>query len=223
MQDWYNIWKRVISGDWYPRDSSHVPTNEGADLGSSTIRWRRHHVASGEFAAGSIKMRLSYSGLLTVGHGWMLCDGRLVNQANYDVEHGEGAWEDFVGSSPLEGLYLPNAVDRYLVGASAVAQDGTAPITAVGNAGSQLSLIHNHRWYDTTGNPATHDSIYDITGAAQTIDYTAGGSKNVGVQSVVHMANDTPPDVDLYSEKKLSAAQDIRPESIQVLPYMRII
>jgi len=220
-ESWYDVLRQVLSGDLYPRRASDAaPTNEGASLGSSTKRWRRANVASGDFSVGTIKWRLSYNGLLLPSEGWMQMDGRQVTEAEYDDEHGDGAWAEHIVASPLEGKYLPDMTNRYLVGAASVGQDGSVAITPVGNAGSTVNLSHSHKWILSKATNA-NDQSYNAAGTA--IDVSSSSMKNANKVVLFLTNNQKYQSVDMYTDKQLGTAVDIRPVSLEVLYFMRII
>jgi hypothetical protein len=224
-ESWYDVYREALSGALYPRQSSDgAPTDLGASLGTSSLRWKQLKAASGEYTAGAIKMRHSYNGLVLPSHGWMLCDGRQINKTNYDAEWGAGSWDAKIIASPIEDKFLPNMVDRYLIGAASVSQDGTIAITAVGSAGS-LALTHNHQWYHSNGTGSSDDVVeYDnFEQFAGNLNHAAGvktgGAKTLEVfESTTSAAQDPLPSA--YTD---NWTPDTRPESIKVLYYMRII
>jgi hypothetical protein len=220
-ETWYDIYRQVLSGDLYPRRSSDgAPTDLGANLGTASLRWKQLKVASGEYTAGAVKMRHSYNGLVSPGHGWMLCDGRQINKTNYDAEWGAGSWDSKIIASPLEDKYLPNMVNKYLVGAASVSQDGSVALTSVGNAG-HLALSHNHKWV-TSRQLADYDGYGQFAG---TLGHTAGsktgGAKGLEVFDSTSTTTAQDPLPDAWTDNW--PGQDISPQSIQVLFYMRII
>lgn len=160
----------------------------------------------------------------------MLCDARLVSQANYDTEHGSGHWATYIGSSPLNGKNLPDMRNIYPAGVSATTQDGSAPISGVGAGSHAVDLSHRHQWYQSKG--ATQiDATYDADGSSTDLR-SGGGSGGVGgdtnpgpnieksdfthVDGPIHTAS-------YYTNKGLSASQSIQPDSMQAVYYMRII
>ena len=101
---------------------------------------------SAEFDIGDYKEHNSYNGILPVGAGWMLCDGRIINEASYNSEHGAGKWALDIGTTVLEGLYLPDFDNKFSVGGDTTTQTGASPITSEGNADHEINLRHNHQW-----------------------------------------------------------------------------
>ncbi len=217
--EWFNALNRALSQDLVPRNSSGIPTDLAGSIGSSTLRWLFLRIASGHWVAGDVLAMHPYDGELSPGEGWMLMDGRIVNQANYDIEHGSGHWATFIQSSLIDGKYLPNMVDMYAVGKATTAQDGSAPITTVGNPGHTIDLRHNHNWLDAKA-AGTTDQTYDSSGAAINLPTTRSASFN-GLQLGLGAAIETWADA--YTTKSLSNGTDISQDSMEALFYLRII
>lgn len=208
--------------DFVPRNSSGVPTDVAGALGSTSYKWLKAFIESGYWNVGDIKAHHSYNGAAGPGHGWFLCDGSIINEANYEAQSwaSVGDWDEFVGSSPRDGKYAPNFTDKYPVGAATTTQDGTSAITAVGNAGSEIDIQHNHVWYNATG-VSSDDQTFDVDGSAVTL-IEAIKSTSARQLSVVQAISTTALG-DSWTTKVLSASQDIQPESIEVQFYIRII
>jgi hypothetical protein len=218
---WWNVFQSALAGDIVPRDGTATAADLAGSLGSATYPWQRMQIKSGHFRLGDVKFRHSFNGLLTVGEGWMLCDGRQITQANYDAEHGAGAWAAHVVSSPLLNKYLPNLIGRYAVGKAATSQDGSAAITNVGNPSSIVSLQHSHRWYQNNGAGAS-DQTFDSSGNARSV--ARGTAKNANVGGVLaYSQTGTASFPTAYTDMRLGSSVSIQPESIEVQPYMRII
>lgn len=220
---WWNAFQDAIKGDFVPRDASTAVAGDyEASLGSALFRWKRLNVKSGHFSVGDIKYRHSYNGLTSPGAGWMLCDGRQITEANYDAEHGAGAWAEQIGTSSLEDKFLPNLIARYAVGKAATSQDGSIAITPVGNTSHLINLRHGHQWYQNNG-AGSHDTVYDSNGAATTLSstFTSNLSGNYYWIRYAQQVNTTFNSA--WSDKQLGTAVNIQPESIEAQPYMRII
>lgn len=139
-----NQYYTALNQDIVPRNSSGVPTNLAGSVGTSALKWLKTYIASGSWSAGDIKMHHTYNGAVSCGQGWMLMDGDIINETNYDAEHSAGDWDIYVITSPLDGKYTPNMTNRYPVGKATTAQTGSIAITAVGNASSQINIAHDH-------------------------------------------------------------------------------
>lgn len=137
-------YKTALQIDLLPRNSSGVVTKDAGSLGDAARPWKNAFITTGYWTIGDIKLHHSFNGAAPIGQGWMLMDGRVVNLANYDAEHSPGDWVKFIGSSGLNGLNLPPMTNKYPVGVAATTQDGSAPITPVGNTSHQINLQHSH-------------------------------------------------------------------------------
>lgn len=214
---WFNVIFDAIQGDIVPRNSVGKVESLSGSIGSSLFNWMRAYIAAGDFDCGDFKLHHSYNGAVGPGQGWMLCDGRVINEANYNTEHGAGSWDTYIVSSPLDGKYLPDLDAKYLVGASTTTQSGASPITSVGNAGNVADLSHNHQIYDVQGNNlagrsyASNNSFIDLSAVA----------KSGAAETITKASNISVPD--MYTTKHLTSTEDIRPPSIEVQIYMRII
>lgn len=204
-ETWFNRIKKILGGAVAPRNSSGTVEAAAGRLGSDTFRWRRAHVASGYLFPGAIKAKYKYDGVtIPAEAGWMLMDGRIVNEANYDAEHGAGAWDDHgMSASPIAGLYLPNSDDRFLrgiTGETGSTQDGSSPILFSGNA--DIDIEHNHGSQPMTTTAPNGN--------------TSGGTKNdleVAIKSHTHT-------VSLLDD---TTNVDCRPLAIEANMFMRII
>jgi hypothetical protein len=161
---------------------------------------------------GEIKMHHTFNGAVPIGRGWMVCNGAIVNQANYDAEHGTGAYvSDNVGSSPIAGKYLPNFVDKYAVGSANTTQNGSTAITSEGNVGH----LHSHKWYDAIAGNSTSDQTFDSNGNVQNISGSAsksGGGWGISPGGIAGLSPDA------YTSK-----DSVKPESIQVLFKIKVV
>lgn len=229
-----NKFQIALAGDYVPRNTSGVATTIAGSLGSSTYYWLKAFIKSGYWSVGDIKMHHSYNGAAGPGHGWMLCDGDVINETNYDAEHGAGTWDTYVGSSPLDGKYLPNMTGRYPVGAATTTQNGSVAITGVGNTSHQVNLQHthtianhNHQWLEndpggggfwTFGSDGLAEQISTTGSGARTILYDTNASSETSWDEDAYTNNTS-----LTPANSLSTTQSIQPESIEVQYYMRII
>lgn len=196
----------AIKGDFIPRNASGTAQTLIGSLGSTTFKWLKAHIESGYWSTGDIKQHHTYNGIASPGHGWMKCNGRLINQANYDLEHGEGSWATYVGSSILDGKFLPDMTNRYAVGGDTT-QVGNVAITSVGNPGNTKNLGHTHNMSHThtfrsangqMGINRINESIYNEWTGDTNQPSTANTGSALGVES-------------------------IQPDSIVVGYYMRVI
>jgi hypothetical protein len=231
--DWINIINRVLSGDLLPRNSSGIVTDLAGQLGTDSLEWLKVRISSGHWATGDIKVIHPYNGEVAPGQGWMLCDGRTIGQAAYDTEHGAGSWATYVVSSLLNGKKLPGMTNLYAIGKATTPQDGSAPITTVGNPAHTISVEHSHRAATDHG-AASNDTVSSSGSDDATAINTSGTAKNGSHYTLKTAANSqrmgitgggmgmgsgvarAPGDAANWSE-------DIRPDSIEACFYMRIV
>ena len=219
-----------------PRNSSGVATDDGGDLGSSSVSWKNAHIKTGYWDAGDIKCHHTYNGLLTVSQGWMQMDGSIVNETNYDAEHSAGDWDTYIVSSLLDGKFLPDISDRHLIAKALTTKDGSVGIAPVGNAGSTINIQHSHtvtftprQWYNHEAS-ASHQSFNSAGTPVNITPGGTGGGSRQGI-SVVDCSVSACLASDFYTDDlplptnstELSAAQDIAPDAIEFVCYMRII
>jgi hypothetical protein len=220
----------ALKQDFVPRNSSAVATANGGRLGTATYPWERANITTGYWVVGDVKMFHDFNGTLTPGQGWMKCNGNQVTEAAYDVIHGAGAWDLWITSSPIENLYLPNMNNKFPVGITDTVQTGAIAIVSEGNASHQVSLAHthtvaahNHKWLDQL---AATNMTYDTNGSAITAVTVGGGAGTPGTQ----LGSRVVGGLTLYTDNKSpatdsqgSATQSIKPESIAMEFWMRII
>jgi hypothetical protein len=226
---WFNAIRSAMTGDVVAREAAlGVATDLAANLGvDATYRFLRAYVAYGYWDCADIKLHHSYNGLVSAGEGWMLCDGRTIGQSAYDTEHGSGHWATFVGTSPLNGLKLPNFTGKYALGASSTTETGSGTIAAVGNTSHQINMQHRHKWYRPNA-AGTSDQIYDSSGNLLSLSDTSakGAAANSAFGAKAGIGG---PTVDYYTttpnaaSQTMSATQSIQPESIEFQFYMRVI
>ena len=231
-QTWFNILQSILTADNYPRNTSGIVTNEAGSLGSKTYQWLKAYIKSGHFACGDIKWMHTFGGAVTVPQGWFICDGTVINETNYDaqLDKAAGDWDTYVVTSPLNGLYSPNLIDKYPVGIADTTQDGSVAITGVGNAGHEIDIAHthshNHKWYNNQS-AVTDDETFASNGASTVLPAgTDGTKKQIAVRdgeapSGYYTLGDSWTDNDATSAG--SATQSIQPESIAFIPLIRIV
>jgi hypothetical protein len=180
----------------------------------------------------------TFNGTLSIPRGFMKLNGDVVNQTNYDAIHGAGAYvTDGIASSAILSKNLPNATDKYLTGVASTTQDGSAPITYVGNASNQVNLqhthsiaAHNHQWYNVDSG-SSNDESYNSAGTAINLPVT---SLNNGTGEAIMTTNrsngDTYIESNLYTANESlttnssgSTTQSIRPHSVEVIYLIKVI
>lgn len=181
---------------------------------------------------GEVKEFHTFGGTLPIPSGYMIANGDVVNETNYDAIHGAGAYAaDGVASSLLLNKNLPDMIGKYAVGAAATVQDGTSAITSVGNAGNQVNLNHthsgpnhNHAWMVSQfiGNNTTYDAAGNSFDPGQYNFAGGGGSTSLDIGKspattyYTNNASGTTGDA-------LSTTQSIQPESIEVIKIIKVI
>ena len=195
---------------------------------------------------GEVKHFHSFNNTVKVPRGWMVCNGGIINETNYDAIHGSGAFvSDGVADLLLNGKHTPNLVNRYVTGASATTQSGNSTITAVGNSGNNAALpnhthqvpAHNHAWYNSREEAAgrTYDSagaFVNIATATGTTSILAGQPQITGDPRIYRLAvsGATTGTANLYTNNKAAhntgnnsaATVSVRPDSIQLIPIIRV-
>ena len=215
--------------------NSSVTTDKIADANVTTAKLADNAVTAAKIATlaqgieGEVKMFHTFNATLSVPRGWMILNGDVVNQTNYDALHGAGAYTtDGIASSNILSKNLPNMTDKYPVGKTSTTQDGTSTITSVGNASNQIdtshthTITHNHKWYTDEGYGVATSfnsggSSTTITGGLTGTDIAVTGSGN-RLPSDMYTDNDSTT-----SSTALSTTQSIQPESIEFIYIMKVI
>jgi hypothetical protein len=235
--EWFNVLNRALSGDLVPRNGSGIAADLAGSLGSDTIRWLKAFIASGHWTPGDIKVIHPYNGDVAPGEGWMLCDGRTIGSTAYDTEHGSGHWSTYVGTSPLNGLKLPSMTSKYAVGKATTPQTGSGTITSVGNAGNVISVAHAHNVItpnvagtsDLTSSSTTNDAVSlnnngsTKTGSARALSIVANGLRLSDSSGSAPAATYAALFDGVTTHFPPTGNTDIRPDSIQVCFYMRVV
>ena len=229
-EEWPNLFKRVIITDFLPRDASGVVVSLAGSLGSATYKWLRAHIKVGGWSCGDVKQHLSFNNTILVDQGWFPLNGQILNQTNYDTYHGAGSWAAYIGTSPLNGKYMPLMTNRYPAGTLVTGQDGSIAFTVVGNPSSQINIahVHAHAHTHTMAHTHTHPHTHTLDTGGTVVDGGAGTvSRTTGQPSA---ANTDAASVSTTSaasvtntDSSLSSTQNIRPESIEFEFYVRVI
>lgn len=191
-ETWFNRLKSALVGVFVPRNTSGTPETEAGSLGTSTYRFKKAYITAGDLFVGAIKFKYRYTSVtVPIDKGWMLMDGRIINEANYDAEHGAGSWAAHgVASSPIAGKYLPNTDGKYFRGVTGAVnntQAGTVAITTSGSASVDPSHTHGSGTFTSgfatdansvqvgtiiqeTGNDARHTHDVTITALSTTVN-----------------------------------------------------
>lgn len=241
----HNSLRNAMIGDQVPRNSSGDPTANEGDLGTVTYPYKRANITTGYFAPGMIMPMHTFNGTVSISQGWFPCAGAVINETNYDAIHGAGSWALYIGASDLDGKNSPNLTGKYLIGAASTTQSGSSALTYVGNAGNTVNLQHNHgvnipththKWFEYNGTTTT-DQSFDVNGTVvnltqtvknsgftiETVEGTGGGSTVVGIGQDLYTDDAVNTTNSTNTAGALSTTQDIRPESLEVVYYIRII
>lgn len=207
-ETWFNRIKSALVGVFVPRTSLGVPEAEIGSVGTETYRWKKAFISSGHLFLGAIKMKYRYTSVsVPIDKGWMLCDGRIITEANYDAEHGAGSWVSHgVAASSIAGKYLPNFDAKYLrgvLGDATQTQDGNSAITTVGAA--SVSVGHTHSGGTMTSSQSNNatPSLLSV-GDLSLIGVLASHTHNVTIDSHVQTVT-------------------LGPKAIEMNLYMRVI
>jgi hypothetical protein len=201
QQSWINNFRDVLSGNFIARYLTGAVRANYGRLGTQTYRWKRHHVFTGDMGVGDIMPWYDYNGGYDLPQGWMLCNGVIINEANYDAQHTTGDWDNYVVSTVLNGIYLPSMGSNFPRGTTAAMQSGTSPIT---NGGiSTLNLSHTHGSPRTTSGPSP--TFINRTSAVDRLAYNATHTHTVTIPS------------------DLSSVQNIEPEHLLIKFIMRVV
>jgi hypothetical protein len=209
-QTHFNNVQDAITGDILPRNASGVSTDLAASIGSSTYSFLRANVFVGYIPSGAAIPWYDFNGLISIPHGYMLCNGDQITQTKYNEQHRTSVsdatdyWSTYVGSSPLEDLYTPDLISTYQKGTTSATQSGVSAISKSGNVGNQVNLQHNHGGTLTTG--ATANVLRSNLGGGAVWQY---------INAATHTHDFTIPN-DLTT-------QDITPLSIGVKFLIRIV
>lgn len=200
---WINIIRDVLTGVFVPRDLTGTPRANYSRIGTESYLWKNLHVQIAHLGLGDVFHFHDFAGNVTIPQGWMLCNGAIINEANYDSQHSTGDWDNYVVSSVLNGLYLPNMDLAYVKGKTGTLQAGSAPITTVGQSTRDFSHDHGSPKFTTTPTPGP-------------VNINTGGASEYYFGNPGHGHTFTIPSA-------LSATQDMRPSSTAVKVIMRIV
>lgn len=206
---WLNLLRTILSGDFVPRATGGGVSADAGSLGTSSIPYLKHHIAVGGMGPGDFKVLYDYNATAPVGHGWMLCDGRQVTEAAYNTEHGAGTWATYIGTSPILNKYLPNMNEKFFKGSATTTQDGSLALTFTGNASNQINVAHTHG--ANTTSTVAKDGVN-----SQGVNAGSTGWPPIKTNIADHSHSLTPA-------SSLSATQSVKPHSLNVKIYMRII
>jgi hypothetical protein len=169
---------------------------------------------------GNVKMHHTFGGAVPYGHGYMVCNGQLVNQTNYDAIHGSGAYvRDNVAASPINGRYLPAMVNKYGVGALTTPQDGTSAITSVGHPLHLANFAAHNHGYMAYNSGIGQEYTYDSAG---NVYYTSDATTGSGTTALASDVNARSLTGQVYTAMH-SQTDNIQPDSIELLYILKVI
>lgn len=201
-----NITTAKINDENVTTDKLQDDSVTTAKIAANAITSQEASELSGKMPVGAVRMFHTFNSSVAVPRGWMVCNGNIVNETNYDSLHGVGTYTtDGISGSAILSKTLPNMNGKYAIGVEATTKDGAGAIASVGNTSNQADLSH------------THDTSHDHT--VNSSDPRTG----FGVGSPEWDIGLTTAETNVESSSGLSATTDIQPESIQVLFIMRVI
>lgn len=164
------------------------------------------------FVPGTVIDFYGYNNALDIPRGWMICNGQVINETNYNTLHGSGTYTtDGIASSAILGKYLPDFEDVYGTGAATTTQDGSSAITTVGNANHQTDYTHTHTVPSHTHTP---DEIsYAAYSGASPVTFVGAGAVTKAVSGAQTTTLATGG----------SATFNIKPESIRFIKLMKVV
>jgi len=199
QKSWLNNFRDVLSGNFIGRYLNGEVRADYARLGNQTYKWKRANIYIGHLQLGSVLPFYDYAGVFAVPQGWMLCDGSIINETNYDSQHNTGDWDEYIVSTALSGKYLPNMNAKFIASTGDSLATGAAPIASVGS--HTFNASHDHTGSTNTGI------------SASSIFFTPAGTRNIPNLSHTHTVS-IPSD--------LSATLNKEPEYILTKFIMRI-
>lgn len=221
-----------ISGDNIQLKDLGVTTGKINDLAVTTGKIAANAVTRAKVAvidqipAGSVMQFHTFNGAVSIPRGWMIMNGNVVNETNYNAIHGAGAYTtDGVASSALLSKNLPNMTSRYPVGVAATTQDGSIAITAVGNSGNTVNLQHTHTVSGQAARLDLDGTFLRMTRiAAPSSPYSSNRRATLSSSSVSEGDQNFGIEVTTAtSSNGLSTTQSIQPDSIQLIFIIKVI
>lgn len=189
-----------------------------AKLANAVVDEAVTNITAGYLPPGAVQMFHTFDGTVSYPRGWMLCNGNVVNQTNYDAIHGAGAYTaDNVANSPLLSKNLPDMSGHYAIGVADTTKDGSSTISTVGNVGHEIDIRHTH--------DVDHEHAYGIADDNTTSDITFAGTGNAHSAVTGGTGNlvESGPASVTTTNQSLSDQQSIQPDSIQVLYILKVI
>lgn len=188
-----------------------------AKIAANAVTEAKANPTSGYLPQGSVQMFYTFNGAVNYPRGWMLLNGDVVNETNYDAIHGAGAYStDGIASSRILGKNLPDMVDKYAVGVADTTKDGASSIASVGNANHITNFEHTH---STTHSHSenTNESSFRPNSVSSSFDYEWWYAPNGATSKVI---TDTET---VESGTGGTTTLDVQPESIATLYIIKVI
>lgn len=196
---------------------------------------------------GTTIMHHSFGGAVPYVRGWMLCNGDVVNQTNYEAIHGSGSYAaDGIANSPVAGKHLPDFTDRYPRGVQSTTHAGNVAIPTVGAIDNEVDVAHTHgyqhihQWHEEVAtavpngsfnssgvlSPITNSSPASVTRGIATTTATSdmlGDDFYTSHQDPSYSTGGFGEPTDNETEYALVPGLDISPDSIEVLFLIKVI
>lgn len=186
-----------------------------AKLANGSVTTDKVNSIAGALPPGAVQMFHSFNSTVDVPRNWMICNGDVINETNYDTIHGAGAYAaDNISTSPLLNKNLPDMADKYAVGVADTIKDGAAAIASVGNTDHETNFSHTHETLHThVENTNTGEFRPNSTGGGFNDEwwYTPNGVSQVETATEA-----------VTSGTGGSAALDIQPESIELIYLLKV-
>lgn len=203
-EEHFNNVQQAMSEDILPRNVDGDPEDLAGDIGTPTFPWLKLSVKTGHLAAGFIIPFYDYDGLLSLPHGYMICNGDQITRSAYNNQHRTSLtdttdyWATYVNSSPFEDLYLPGGDGRFLMGSVDPTHDGLTPVPESGNPSSQIDLSHDHGGTLTTSTVA--NLFWDDEGVFPwDFNPSSAHAHNVTLPTTTLIRSVNPQAIDVYN------------------------
>lgn len=189
---------------------------------------------------GEIRMFHTFNNTISVPRGWMILNGNVVNQTNYDNLHGPGAFvQDNVASSVLFNKTLQDATDKYPIGKAttplAHSYTGNVNHTVTGFSHTHTAR-HIHQWYEYR--PTSSARSFNSSGNATVLtgsppaDGNSEGFLFMDFNPTQQLSkncytrrpqNDSAGNEGTTSTGLTNTARDLQPHSFDIIYMIRVV